>query len=79
MLSIRNVGKTYNRSGKSVSALSDISFDVNRGEFVVVRGASGCGKTTLLLAAGALLAPSQGVVEIDGINPYALPVEKRAK
>jgi putative ABC transport system ATP-binding protein len=79
MLSIRNLGKTYSRSGKIVNALNDIALEVKSGEFVVVRGPSGCGKTTLLLAAGALLAPSRGTVEIDGVNPYALPAEKRAK
>ncbi len=79
MLSIRNLGKKYNRSGKSVNALSDITLDVQRGEFVVVRGPSGCGKTTLLLAAGALLAPTRGTIEIDGVDPYTYPPERRAR
>jgi ABC-type lipoprotein export system ATPase subunit len=79
MLQIREVRKCYRKSEAAVHALQGVSLQVDRGEFVVVRGASGCGKTTLLLTAGGLLSPDEGRVLVDGQNPYALAVEDRAR
>ena len=78
MLVIQNLKKSYRRSGNTVEALAGVSLEVSAGEFAAVQGASGCGKTTLLLAAGGLLAPDGGTVEIDGRNPYALDPDRRA-
>ena len=78
MLSVRNVSKSYRRSGRAVQALDEVSLEVADGEFVVVRGPSGSGKTTLLLAAGGLLAPDAGRVEVDGQAPYQLSPDQRA-
>jgi ABC-type nitrate/sulfonate/bicarbonate transport system ATPase subunit len=47
-LSLTAVGKTFQVAGKSVEALSDITLDIEEGEFVSIVGASGCGKSTLL-------------------------------
>ncbi len=47
--------------------LSPTSFEVGRGEFVCIVGASGCGKTTLLRAASGLVAPSGGAVRRGGV------------
>jgi NitT/TauT family transport system ATP-binding protein len=46
-------------------ALSDVSFDVNSGEFVTIVGPSGCGKSTLLKIASGLLQSTEGTVEVD--------------
>ena len=64
--------------GEPVAALRGIDLTLNRGEFVALRGSSGCGKTTLLLCAGALLRPDGGEVLIDGRNPYDLSAPARS-
>ncbi|MCL5269223.1 MAG: ABC transporter ATP-binding protein [bacterium] len=58
--------------------MSEVSLSVDAGQFVLVRGASGCGKTTLLLTLGAMLAPDSGRVEVGGTDPYTLNDEARA-
>lgn len=50
----------------AVTALADVSFAVDPGEFVAIVGPSGCGKSTLVDLVGGLLAPSSGEVRIDG-------------
>jgi NitT/TauT family transport system ATP-binding protein len=65
-LAVRRLSKTYQRQGRPVRAIGDISFEVAQGELVCVVGPSGCGKTTLLRCIAGLLPPSGGVVELDG-------------
>ena len=72
LLEIRNVSKTYTGRSEPVPALDNLSLALGVGEFVAVRGESGCGKTTLLLTAGGLLVPDRGEILIAGGNPYAL-------
>lgn len=79
MIHIENVTKTYTKENNVVKALDDMSISVAKGEFVVVKGSSGCGKTTLLLTAGGLLHPQKGKVIINGQNIYDLTPEKMAK
>jgi ABC-2 type transport system ATP-binding protein len=55
----------------SRSALSEVSFEVGRGEAVVVTGAPGGGRTTLLRVLGTLVPPSSGRAQIDGIDVVA--------
>ena len=78
MLKIKNISKDYSKSDGTVHALKDVSLHVTEGEFVGIQGSSGCGKTTLLLAAGALLEPSAGSVTLDGEDLYAVGLEERA-
>ena len=56
----------FERDGKSVSVLEDITFDISDGEFICIVGRSGCGKSTLLNVFAGFLAPSSGSVIIDG-------------
>ena len=65
-ITVRNVTKRYQTRGGSVLALKDISFDVDKGEFVSLVGPSGCGKTTLLKIIGGLLPKTSGTVLVNG-------------
>ncbi|MCD9199946.1 ABC transporter ATP-binding protein [Aeromicrobium wangtongii] len=68
LLSVSGVRKTYAGTGGGAStvAIDDLTFTVDKGEFVVIVGPSGCGKTTLLRCLSGLLAPTSGTVEFDG-------------
>ena len=67
MIEVENIEKTYRRGdGTPVTALKDISFSVNAGEFVTVRGASGSGKSSLLNIIGCLDTPTAGSYRLAG-------------
>lgn len=72
ILSLQGVGKNYLTDGQVVRALSDVSLEVQAGEFVALVGRSGCGKSTLLNLAGAMDFPSSGTVLIDGKSTAGL-------
>jgi len=65
-LSIQNVSKTYAQADDVTHAVRNASLEVDAGELVAIVGPSGSGKSTLLAMAGALLAPTEGEVLIDG-------------
>ena len=79
MIRIENVTKTYIKGSNIVKALDDINISATKGEFVVVKGSSGCGKTTLLLTVGGLLNPQEGKVFINNQDLYELTIENMAK
>jgi len=79
MLILTDLSKFYNRPDGIVHALTGVSLHVNAGEFVAVQGQSGCGKTTILLAAGGLLMPDEGQVMIDSRDPYRMSPDERAR
>lgn len=62
MLQFDRVGYTYHTENGETTAVKDLSFNVEKGQFVSVIGPSGCGKTTILSLAAGLLAPSEGKV-----------------
>ena len=66
LLDIRNLSYSYHTSEGETLALSDISFSVNKGEFIAVAGPSGCGKSTLLSLIIGLLSPDEGAVLLKG-------------
>ena len=73
LLSLKHISKNFGEG----DVLSDISFDVQRGEFVTLLGASGCGKTTTLRIISGLETPDTGEVLLNGQDISALPPEKR--
>ena len=67
MIEVSHIEKTYRRGdGTPVTALKDISFTIQQGEFVTVRGASGSGKSSLLNILGCLDTPSGGGYRLHG-------------
>ena len=79
MLEIKNLDKIYNRPDGILRAVDDVSFHVKTGEFVAMQGASGSGKTTVLLCAGGLQAPDKGGISINGMDPYRMTPDGRAQ
>lgn len=78
MIELDGVTKVYQADGVPVLALDGVSLVIAEGEFVALMGPSGSGKSTLLTILGAMNPPTSGVVVVDGIRPYELPVERQA-
>ena len=66
MLKFENITYTYHTKEGETTAVKDLSFTVEDGQFVSVIGPSGCGKTTILSLAAGILTPSSGEVKCDG-------------
>lgn len=63
---LAGVGKTFSGAGGDVVAVSDVSVQINVGEFTTIVGPSGCGKSTLLYMIGGFVRQSAGTVTMDG-------------
>ena len=72
-IEFNNVKKVYQMGEIEIEALSGVDFSINKGEFVVVAGASGAGKSTVLNILGGMDQASSGTVRVDGneINKYS--------
>jgi lipoprotein-releasing system ATP-binding protein len=68
LLSARNVSKSYTMGKRALEVLRNVSLDVERGEFIALRGASGAGKSTLLHLFGGLDVPNGGEIWFAGKN-----------
>ena len=72
ILRVENLNKIYGKGENQVKAVDNISFSVEKGEFVAIIGASGSGKSTLLHLIGGVDRPTSGKVYIDGKDIYTL-------
>ncbi len=72
ILRVENLTKIYGKGSTKVTALDNVSFSVEQGEFVAIVGASGSGKSTLLHLIGGVDRPSSGKVFIDGKDIYKM-------
>lgn len=76
ILSVRALRKVFGKGDTAVHAVNDVSFDVTRGEIVLIMGPSGSGKTTLLTMLGGLLTPTSGTIQIHGTTITGLQRKK---
>ena len=72
ILRVENLNKTYGKGENQVKAVDNVSFSVQKGEFVAIIGESGSGKSTLLHLIGGVDRPTSGKVFIDGKDIYTL-------
>ena len=75
MITLKNVG--YGIDGEQI--LRDITLDINEGSFIVILGANGSGKTSLLKHLNALYLPETGSVEVDGLDTRKSQLQVREK
>ena len=66
ILELNNIHYSYHTLEGETPALKNISFSLNKGEFIAIVGPSGCGKTTLLSLVAGLLTPENGSIKING-------------
>lgn len=66
LLKVEHLSYAYHSAGGETCALSDLSFQVEKGEFIAIVGPSGCGKSTLLSLISGLLLPEKGTILLDG-------------
>ena len=78
ILKVENLTKIYGKNTTKVVALDNVSFSVEKGEFVAIVGASGSGKSTLLHLIGGVDKPTSGKVYIDGNDIYSFDDDKLA-
>lgn len=78
ILKVENLTKIYGKDESEVVALDNVSFSVEKGEFIAIVGASGSGKSTLLHLIGGVDRPTFGNVYIDGKNIFELDDDKLA-
>lgn len=72
VLKLEDVSRSYQMGQVEVRALTGVSLDITRGEFIVILGPSGSGKTTLLNLVGGIDSPTSGKITVDGIELSAL-------
>ena len=78
LLKVEHLSKVYGRGENRVEALNEVSFTMNKGEFMAIIGPSGSGKSTLLHILGGVDQPTSGKVFVDGVDVYAQNQEQLA-
>lgn len=67
-IELKNVVKTYQMGEIQINAVDKLSFPIEKGEFVIIVGPSGAGKTTVLNILGGMDKPTSGVIKVDGVD-----------
>ncbi|HEY5509796.1 MAG TPA: ABC transporter ATP-binding protein [Prolixibacteraceae bacterium] len=70
MIEIKNITKIYKKGTAEFTALENVSFNIEKGDYVAVTGASGAGKSTLLNTIGGLIHPDSGEILYNGSDIY---------
>lgn len=78
ILKVENLCKKYGKGESEVTAVDNVSFSIQKGEFVAIVGSSGSGKSTLLHLIGGVDRPTSGKVFIEGKDIYSLNDEELA-
>lgn len=76
LIKVSKLSKVYGNHENGVRALDEVSFTVNKGEFVAITGPSGSGKSTLLHILGGIDRPTKGDVWIEGVNLKSMNEKK---
>ncbi len=79
MIKVTNLSKVFRTEEIETTALNEVSFEINKGEFVAIMGPSGCGKSTLLNILGLLDNPTAGSYELLGQEVANLKERERTK
>lgn len=72
IVQIQNICKSYRRDSQSISVLEDITFDIEKGDFLALMGPSGSGKSTLLNLIAGLDRPDRGTILVGGTDIVSL-------
>lgn len=78
ILQVEGLTKVYGKGDAAVTALDNVSFRVDKGEFIAIIGASGSGKSTLMHLLGGVDRPTAGSVTVDGMDIFTLNESKLA-
>lgn len=68
LVRVRDVHKSYTRGNERIDVLKGVSLEIPSGDFLALMGPSGSGKTTLLNMLGGIDAPTQGLIEVEGVS-----------
>ena len=79
IVQLQGLGKTFLTEKVETQALSDVSFEIRAGEYLLIQGPSGCGKSTLLSILGLLEQPSSGEYLLQGNDTRSMGLTRRAR
>lgn len=79
ILEVKNVSKIYGKEDTKTIAIDNVSFEVEKGEFIAIIGTSGSGKSTLLHMIGGVDKPTSGNIIVNNTNIYELSEPKQAE
>lgn len=76
LIEVHNLIKTYKTGEENFNALNNVSFSIEKGEFVAIMGTSGSGKSTCMNTLGTLDIPTSGTYKLDGVDVFSLSSEE---